>query len=176
MIYSVAVFGKSTTDAGIGRRRSRNRTDVWTSIKQLPSENTRAILCGRSRRENRRNSTESVCRCRSCITDEIRCWRSPSHSQRRRLTRTADQRRKTTLAAAAKRARFPDDGLSRLHATVYRDGDRVWVVDENHLTTFVNGEKVIRRHSAKGRDSIKMTPDCACHVASAKAAVVASIP
>jgi pSer/pThr/pTyr-binding forkhead associated (FHA) protein len=24
-----------------------------------------------------------------------------------------------------------DDGLSRLHATVYREGDRVWIVDEN---------------------------------------------
>lgn len=39
--------------------------------------------------------------------------------------------------------RFPDDGLSRLHAAVYRDGDRVWVVDENSTNgTFVNGERV----------------------------------
>lgn len=39
--------------------------------------------------------------------------------------------------------RFADDGLSRLHATVYRDGDRVWIVDENSSNgTFVNGEKV----------------------------------
>lgn len=38
--------------------------------------------------------------------------------------------------------RFADDGLSRLHATVYRDGDRVWVVDENSSNgTFVNGER-----------------------------------
>ncbi|HMJ07442.1 MAG TPA: FHA domain-containing protein, partial [Pyrinomonadaceae bacterium] len=38
--------------------------------------------------------------------------------------------------------RFPDDGLSRLHATVYRDGGRVWVVDENSSNgTFVNGER-----------------------------------
>ncbi len=36
--------------------------------------------------------------------------------------------------------RFADDGLSRLHATVYRDGDRVWIVDENSSNgTFVNG-------------------------------------
>ncbi|HMQ04793.1 MAG TPA: FHA domain-containing protein [Pyrinomonadaceae bacterium] len=36
--------------------------------------------------------------------------------------------------------RFSDDGLSRLHATVYRDGDRVWIVDENSSNgTFVNG-------------------------------------
>ncbi len=39
--------------------------------------------------------------------------------------------------------RFADDGLSRLHATVYREGERIWVVDENSLNgTFVNGEKV----------------------------------
>ena len=39
--------------------------------------------------------------------------------------------------------RFPDDGLSRLHATVYRDGDRLWVVDENSSNgTFVNGVRV----------------------------------
>lgn len=38
--------------------------------------------------------------------------------------------------------RFDDDGLSRLNATVYRDGDRVWVVDENSTNgTFVNGQK-----------------------------------
>ncbi|MGH9820508.1 MAG: FHA domain-containing protein, partial [Pyrinomonadaceae bacterium] len=37
--------------------------------------------------------------------------------------------------------RFDDDGLSRLNATVYRDGDRIWVVDENSTNgTFVNGE------------------------------------
>src|SRR5436309_2894168 len=37
--------------------------------------------------------------------------------------------------------RIDDDGLSRLHATVYREGDRVWIVDENSTNgTFVNGE------------------------------------
>ena len=36
--------------------------------------------------------------------------------------------------------RFADDGLSRLHATIYRDGDRIWIVDENSSNgTFVNG-------------------------------------
>ncbi|MEZ5428859.1 MAG: transglycosylase SLT domain-containing protein [Pyrinomonadaceae bacterium] len=35
---------------------------------------------------------------------------------------------------------FTDEGLSRLHATIYREGDRVWVVDENSTNgTFVNG-------------------------------------
>ena len=39
--------------------------------------------------------------------------------------------------------RFSDDGLSRLHATVYRDGERVWIVDENSSNgTFVNGQRV----------------------------------
>ena len=38
---------------------------------------------------------------------------------------------------------FDDDGLSRLHATVYRDGPRVWIVDENSTNgTFVNGTEV----------------------------------
>jgi pSer/pThr/pTyr-binding forkhead associated (FHA) protein len=37
--------------------------------------------------------------------------------------------------------RIADDGLSRLHATVYREGDNVWIVDENSTNgTFVNGE------------------------------------
>ncbi len=37
--------------------------------------------------------------------------------------------------------RFEDNSLSRLHATVYRDGDRVWIVDENSANgTFVNGQ------------------------------------
>jgi pSer/pThr/pTyr-binding forkhead associated (FHA) protein len=39
--------------------------------------------------------------------------------------------------------RFADDGLSRLHATVHREGDRVWIVDENSSNgTFVNGVRV----------------------------------
>jgi pSer/pThr/pTyr-binding forkhead associated (FHA) protein len=39
--------------------------------------------------------------------------------------------------------RFPDDGLSRLHASIYKEGDRVWIVDENSSNgTFVNGLRV----------------------------------
>lgn len=39
--------------------------------------------------------------------------------------------------------RFGDDGLSRIHATIYREGDNVWVTDENSTNgSFVNGEKV----------------------------------
>ncbi len=36
-----------------------------------------------------------------------------------------------------------DDGLSRLHATVFREADEFWIVDENSTNgSFVNGEKV----------------------------------
>ena len=39
--------------------------------------------------------------------------------------------------------RFTDDGLSRLHASIYVDGERVWIVDENSSNgTFVNGLRV----------------------------------
>lgn len=39
--------------------------------------------------------------------------------------------------------RFEDNGLSRLNSTIYREGDRIWVVDENSMNgTFVNGAKV----------------------------------
>lgn len=38
---------------------------------------------------------------------------------------------------------FDDEGLSRLHATVYRDGQNIWIVDENSTNgTFVNGAEV----------------------------------
>jgi pSer/pThr/pTyr-binding forkhead associated (FHA) protein len=39
--------------------------------------------------------------------------------------------------------RFDDDGLSRLHATIHREGEKVWILDEGSTNgTFVNGEKV----------------------------------
>lgn len=39
--------------------------------------------------------------------------------------------------------RFADDGLSRLHASVNRDGERLWILDENSTNgSFVNGSKV----------------------------------
>lgn len=54
--------------------------------------------------------------------------------------------------------RFEDDGLSRLHATVYRDGDQVWIVDENSTNgTFVNGEKVeFSGKPLKNGDAVKI--------------------
>ena len=39
--------------------------------------------------------------------------------------------------------RFEDSGLSRLHATVYHEDERVWIVDEHSSNgTFVNGQEV----------------------------------
>lgn len=51
---------------------------------------------------------------------------------------------KTTFGRGSEAGhRFSDDGLSRLHATIYRDGDRIWIVDENSSNgTFVNGQRV----------------------------------
>lgn len=38
---------------------------------------------------------------------------------------------------------FTDNGLSRLHASIFREGDDVWIVDEfSSNGTFVNGEQV----------------------------------
>lgn len=37
--------------------------------------------------------------------------------------------------------RFADDGLSRLNSSIYRDGDQVWIVDENSANgTLINGQ------------------------------------
>jgi|GEM_PF-601089 len=39
--------------------------------------------------------------------------------------------------------RFDDNGVSRLHASIYREDDYIWIIDENSTYgTFVNGEKV----------------------------------
>lgn len=38
---------------------------------------------------------------------------------------------------------FNDDGLSRLHSTIFREEDEFWIVDENSTNgSFVNGERV----------------------------------
>lgn len=53
------------------------------------------------------------------------------------------ERSRTTFGRGDADYRLDDGGLSRVHATVYRDGDRVWVVDENSTNgSFVNGEPV----------------------------------
>lgn len=54
--------------------------------------------------------------------------------------------------------RFDDDGLSRLNSTIYCDGGRVWVVDENSTNgTFVNGQEVSGSGTPlKNGDAIKI--------------------
>ncbi len=54
-----------------------------------------------------------------------------------------DQERTTFGRGSEAQYRFSDDGLSRLHSTIYREGDRIWIVDENSSNgTFVNGSQV----------------------------------
>lgn len=53
-----------------------------------------------------------------------------------------DEARTTFGRGSEAMHRFADDGLSRMHATIYREGDRVWVVDENSSNgTLVNGQR-----------------------------------
>ncbi len=66
---------------------------------------------------------------------------------------------KTTFGRGSEAAyRFADDGLSRLNSTVYREGDRVWIVDENATNgTFVNGGRVSGSGTPlKNGDTIKI--------------------
>ncbi len=52
-------------------------------------------------------------------------------------------RERTSFGRGDADCRLDDEGLSRIHATVYRDGDNLWMVDENSTNgSFVNGEKV----------------------------------
>lgn len=54
--------------------------------------------------------------------------------------------------------RFPDNGLSRLNSTIYREGDNIWIVDENSTNgTFVNGSPVASSGTPlRSGDSIKI--------------------
>lgn len=76
--------------------------------------------------------------------------------------------------------RFDDDGLSRLHATIYREGDRVWVVDENSTNgTFVNGENAAAAGTPlKNGDTIKIghRTQMTVRVAERSAAATTSAP
>lgn len=57
--------------------------------------------------------------------------------------KTVIERERTTFGRGDADCRLDDDGLSRLHATVYRDADNVWIVDENSTNgSFVNDQKV----------------------------------
>lgn len=56
---------------------------------------------------------------------------------------TAIENERTTFGRGDADYRLDDAGLSRVHSSVYRDGDNVWIVDENSTNgSFVNGERV----------------------------------
>lgn len=54
--------------------------------------------------------------------------------------------------------RIADDGLSRVNSTIYREGERIWIIDENSTNgTFVNGERANANGSIlKDGDVIKV--------------------
>lgn len=48
---------------------------------------------------------------------------------------------RTTFGRGDADHRIDDQGLSRVNSTIYRDGDRVWIVDENSTNgTYINGQ------------------------------------
>ncbi|HZH33402.1 MAG TPA: FHA domain-containing protein [Pyrinomonadaceae bacterium] len=50
---------------------------------------------------------------------------------------------KLTIGRGDVDLRFNDQSLSRHHATIYREGERIWILDENSTNgTFVNGAEV----------------------------------
>jgi pSer/pThr/pTyr-binding forkhead associated (FHA) protein/soluble lytic murein transglycosylase-like protein len=60
-----------------------------------------------------------------------------SATDSREFQMTGDQ---VSLGRGDVTLKLNDDGLSRLHATIYRDGDRVWILDEGSTNgTSVNG-------------------------------------
>lgn len=53
------------------------------------------------------------------------------------------ERSRTTFGRGDADCRIDDSGLSRVHASVYRDGDNVWITDDNSTNgSFVNGDQV----------------------------------
>jgi pSer/pThr/pTyr-binding forkhead associated (FHA) protein len=71
-----------------------------------------------------------------------------------------------------------DDGLSRLHATVYREGDRLWIVDENSTNgTLVNGARVAASGTQLNHgDIIRIGNHTNLRVAMNESRVVAAAP
>ncbi len=88
------------------------------------------------------------------MTDFILIYPTPEGSQEIVLR----DGRMTFGRGSEAKIRFADDGLSRLNSTVYREGERVWVVDENSTNgTFVNGAKVSGSGTPlKNGDTIKI--------------------
>lgn len=53
-----------------------------------------------------------------------------------------------------------DASLSRLHATIFREGDQIWIADENSTNgTFVNGEKIFDEKILHNKDEILLGND-----------------
>lgn len=61
---------------------------------------------------------------------------------------------------------FADNGLSRLHATVYREGERIWIVDENSVNgTLVNGVTAAPAGTPlRNGDEVRIGNETALHV------------
>ncbi len=55
----------------------------------------------------------------------------------------AIEKDRTTFGRGDADCRIDDEGLSRIHSTVHRDGGNIWIVDENSTNgSFVGGEQV----------------------------------
>ncbi|MCY7345221.1 MAG: transglycosylase SLT domain-containing protein [Pyrinomonadaceae bacterium] len=55
----------------------------------------------------------------------------------------AIEKDRTTFGRGDADCRIDDEGLSRVHSTVHRDGGNIWIIDENSTNgSFVNGEQV----------------------------------
>ena len=88
------------------------------------------------------------------MTEVVLIYPTPEGS--REIEITSDR---TTLGRGSEAEhRFADDGLSRLHSTIYRESERVWIVDENSSNgTFVNGARVQPAGTPlRDNDSIKI--------------------
>lgn len=74
---------------------------------------------------------------------------------------TAVEGERTTLGRGEVDVRFDDRSLSRVHASIYREGDRVWILDENSTNgTFVNGLDVSPSGTPlKNGDSVRLGND-----------------
>src|SRR5512139_2871532 len=83
---------------------------------------------------------------------------------------------RTTLGRGDVDHRIEDEGLSRLHASIYRDGDRIWIVDENSSNgTLVNGDQVSGSGTPlRNGDSIQIGNRTTLHVRIIESAVAAA--
>ncbi len=53
-----------------------------------------------------------------------------------------------------------DDSLSRLHATIFREGQQIWIADENSTNgVFVNGERIQNEKLLNNKDEIRLGND-----------------